>query len=134
VSICLFQSNLSRPPRRHPAISKPSTQLRDLQAALAKRVKAQGVARWESAGALLGQFATLREAEYKTDLPAFDTFLPPRLVSSAKERQLVGFFGAGVSAEAGVPLWWDLLSTLGIPRDIAAQSCSETKRRTPDQR
>lgn len=102
-------------------MSKPSTDLHHLHETLAKRVKDKDVARWESAGALLRQFEKLQLEHYRTDLRAFDTFLPPRLVRSAKDRELVGFFGAGVSAEAGVPLWWDLLSTLGIPRDISEE-------------
>jgi hypothetical protein len=102
-------------------MSKPSTRLEDLQSALTKRVNAHDLARWESAGPLLRQFEKLQLAHYKTDLHAFDTFLPPRLVDSAKKRELVGFFGAGVSAEAGVPLWWDLLSTLGIPHDMGEE-------------
>jgi hypothetical protein len=53
-----------------------------------------------------------------TDLKAFGTFLPPRLVRVVSERQCVPFFGSGISAEADLPSWWDLLDRLGFSADL----------------
>lgn len=44
------------------------------------------------------------------DWQAFTAFWPPRLVEAYKARQLIVFFGAGVSAASGIPSWTDLLS------------------------
>ncbi len=75
----------------------------------------------EAASALLDGLEKLKDSSYRTDLGAFNTFLPPRLVGATKEGCCVPFFGAGISAEADVPLWWDLLSRLGIQSDLAAE-------------
>lgn len=85
---------------------------------LADLVKRKATAEKDSATALLDQFTRLTSRSYRTNLAAFDTFLPPRLVRSAVGGKAVIFFGAGVSAEAGIPMWWDLLETLGISRDL----------------
>jgi hypothetical protein len=68
---------------------------------------------------LLRQFDQLRSNHYETSLEAYETFLPPRLVSAVKARTCVVFFGAGVSASAGIPGWWTLLERLGLPPDMA---------------
>ena len=75
----------------------------------------------EAAADLLDGLEKLKASPYRTDLRAFSTFLPPRLVDAAKEGGCVPFFGAGISAEAGVPLWWDLLSRLGIQSELVAE-------------
>lgn len=67
------------------------------------------------------RIAQLEKDRYEEALEAFGTFFPPRLVRASKERNCTVFFGAGVSAEAGIPLWWDLLSTLGISQDFASE-------------
>jgi hypothetical protein len=68
---------------------------------------------------LLSQFDRLLDGNsYATSLTRFDTFLPPRLVHSLREGHCIPFFGAGVSASAGIPTWWDLLSLLGFPADL----------------
>jgi len=56
---------------------------------------------------------------HKSFLKSFKTFLPPRLVNAAKNGTLVPFFGAGISAGAGVPTWASLIEKLGIPREFA---------------
>lgn len=63
--------------------------------------------------------ALLKEDKYRNFLETFNTFLPPRLVIAAKKRELVPFFGAGISASAGIPTWIKLLDKLGIPSDFA---------------
>lgn len=84
---------------------------------MARAVTGREVAE-EQAAALLAPFRNLAAGRYESRLDAFATFLPPRLVRAAKERCCVTFFGAGISAEAGIPLWWDLLARLGVARDL----------------
>jgi SIR2-like domain len=96
-----------------------STDLQELAERFEGLVERKDTAEGAKAEALLEQFTRLTSRSYRTSLKAFDTFLPPRLVRSACESRAVVFFGAGVSAEAGIPMWWDLLETLGISSELA---------------
>jgi hypothetical protein len=77
------------------------------------------MAKLDQRAELLEQFTKLHKEGYRDRLSAFDTFLPPRLVKSLRQETCVPFFGAGVSASAGIPVWWDLLSSLGFTADFA---------------
>ena len=69
----------------------------------------------------LSQFLkTLARSGYESELSAFQTFFPPRLIAAAKTGGVVPFFGAGVSVGAGVPTWADLLDRLGVTPDFAS--------------
>jgi hypothetical protein len=68
---------------------------------------------------ILDYLKELINNNHKSFLKSFKTFLPPRLVNAAKKGSLVPFFGAGISAGAGVPTWASLLEKLGIPREFA---------------
>lgn len=59
--------------------------------------------------------------DHGTNLRAYRTFLPPRLVSAAKEGRLVTFFGAGLSVAAGVPTWNALLDRLGLVPELKTE-------------
>ncbi len=61
----------------------------------------------------------LEKNGHKSDLRSFKTFLPPRLISAAKNGRLVVFFGSGISVGAGVPTWGSLLEKLGVTQDFA---------------
>ena len=64
-----------------------------------------------------GYLEKLAGDRYEKRLECFNTFLPPRLVAAAQEGRLIPFFGAGVSAGAGVPTWSFLLEQLGISKE-----------------
>jgi hypothetical protein len=96
-----------------------SMELKAVAHDLGEAVDDGSIAKPENVSVLLKYLDRLIHSEYKQDLKVFDTFLPPPLVKAAKERHCVPFFGAGVSAEADLPSWWDLLDRLGFQADFA---------------
>lgn len=60
-----------------------------------------------------------KDGGYESSLKSYKTFLPPRLISAAKEGKVSPFFGAGVSIAAGIPTWGGLLSKLGVTEELA---------------
>ena len=109
------------PPADLLTVAAGPTAIADLAGDLRNLIDDEAVAGAEHAEALMKPFEQLRLDGYRDTLDAFETFLPPRLVRAAKEGGCIPFFGAGVSVEADVPLWWALLTRLGVSRDLISE-------------